>query len=192
MKKQWLEIDKSNAISPEVNATSSTTTDSTELSTADSLLVALCAATYRHSRYACLLLQTPGGLLERWDADPADLKAYSTLAEREYDFSFTPSERLVTILKGRIAEGFIPVGVSTPGLDSTVVGWCASGFGLTKEVAEHILRGYSDGFNRAMTYHSQDMSLVHDSVKQLFGDEGHCKWFDAWYNGGKEVNHISN
>jgi hypothetical protein len=165
------------------SASTTTTHPWDESHTAEELVASLTLATYETSSDALLLLRNPNGLIEEWQADPADIKKYRDLRNDDGDFTFEPLEKQVTVLKGRIAEGYVPIGISAPGSKYNPAGRHAVGFGLTKEVAGLILRAYDEGFRRAQDLHGESMDFVIDAVKELFGDASCSAFLNAYYKG---------
>jgi hypothetical protein len=174
-----------NAVSNELEAkalSASTTTTHPwdESHTAKELVASLTVATYENSSDARLLLRNPNGLLEEWRADPADVKAYSDLRNGDGDFTFEPLEERVAILKGRIAEGYVPIGISAPGSKYVPARRHAVGFGLAKEVAGLILRAYGQGFERAQDLHGESLEVAIDTVRELFGNAVCAAFLNAY------------
>lgn len=94
---------------------------------------------------ARLLLLTPTGKgMVTW-TDDTDL---NQVVADELDWK--PSERDVTILKGKIAEGYIPIGVICPNFDHPNRGrQVASGY-LADEETERIMAAFEMGYITAV------------------------------------------
>jgi hypothetical protein len=119
--------------------------DETKTKTPEQMLIDLHYVRWYAGNAARLLLLTPtGNQMVTW-TDKTDL--HQVIDE---GLDWKPSEKDVTILKGRIAEGYIPIGVICPNFDHPNRGrQVASGY-LPDEETKRIMAAFEMGYITAV------------------------------------------